>query len=87
MRERGSTPIAGASSRPETGSPRWRHRLDAIDTTRTAIAAVVEADQAVAQAEHLHATAVEAAEAEAVRRSFADLDEAAAAILDDDAAG
>lgn len=59
-------------------------RIDAIDATRAAVAAVIKADQAVAQAEHRHAVAVEASEAEAVRRSFTGLDQAEAAILADD---
>ena len=66
------------------GFPTLAARTDAIDATRAAIAAAIAADQACAQAEQAHATAVEAAEAEAHRRSFADLAAAESAILDDD---
>ncbi len=66
------------------GFPTLSARLDVIDATRTAIATAITADQACAQADQAHTTAIEAAEAEARRRSFVDLAEADTAVLGDD---
>ncbi|MGZ4706555.1 MAG: SbcC/MukB-like Walker B domain-containing protein, partial [Acidimicrobiales bacterium] len=59
-------------------------RVDALQATRDAIAMLVEADQELTHAEQLHTSALAAAEDEARHRSFAGLDQARAAVLDDD---